>query len=478
MYKMLINGQMVEGKGELFDVCNPATGEVIESVRAASIEQAEEALQAAQEAFKTWSKTSINERQAWMRKLKEAFAAEKDNLAQILWEETGKNKGEAAGEIGLLGDYIDFYGEEVKRVYGVGVPECAVPSGTMHVVEKRPVGVVVGHVAWNAPVGNLATKLPPALASGCTCVLKPSTSTPLASLKIAEIIAKSGLPKGVVNILTGPSSTVGNYLSASPIPRLITVVGSTAAGKEVMRQGSSSIKKYSLELGGNAPCIIMPDADLDYMATYVTQRKIGCCGQLCASINRIFVHESIHDEFVEKLAVAVAKVKVGWGEDMPTHMGSMINIPARDRVLRLIDDSIKMGAKLVYGGGVPEMPEHLKNGAFIMPTILDQVTDDMPVVAEESFGPVFPVMTFKDIDEVIERANNTDLGLSAYLFTHDSRAIGKFGEGIEGGEVRVNYTGMATNLPHIGNKQSGVGCDRGLWSLEEYFDIRKISIKW
>ena len=479
MQKMYINGALVEGEGEAFEVYNPATGEIIEQLRAASAEQAELALQGAQEAFKTWSKTSLDERQDWIQKLKSAYLAQRDDLIELLCVEGGKNRDDATREVvGSLPVFLDFFLEEAKRVYGIGIPDYAESAGISHVVIKRPIGVVVGHMAWNAPVGIFAEMLSPALASGCTCVLKPSSSTPLSALRIGEIAASIGFPKGVFNIVAGPSDVIGNYLTSSTIPRLITIVGSTASGLEVMSKGSSSVKRFSLELGGNAPAIFMPDIDPDQVCQIVAKRKVSSCGQFCINFNRIYVHESIHGEFLEKLKANVESIKVGWGEDMPSHLGPMINTEARDRVLALVGDSIKMGAELVYGGYVPDLPGKLKNGAFIMPTILDKVTDDMPIARNEIFGPVYGIQTFSEFDDALRRANNTDLGLAAYLFTHDSRVIGRFIDGAEAGNVHINFTGMVPHLPHAGNKQSGIGCVRGRWGLEEYYDLRKVTIKW
>ena len=479
MQKMYINGALIEGDGEAFDVCNPATGEIIDQLRAASIEQAEEALQGAQEAYKTWSKTSLNERQEWMQKLKSAYLAQKDSLIELLCAEGGKNPDEAAGEVvGSLPVFFDFFCEEAKRVYGVGVPDYTEPAGISHVVIKRPIGVVVGHMAWNAPVGIFGEMLAPALASGCACVLKPSISTPLSALKIGEIAAGIGFPKGVLNVVAGPSDVIGNYLTSSTIPRLITIVGSTASGLEVMNKGSSSVKRFSLELGGNAPAIIMPDFEMDQICQIVAESKVASCGQFCINFNRVYVHESIHGVFLEKLKAKFENIRIGWGKDMSAHLGPMINTEARDRVLALIGDSVKMGAELIYGGYVPDMPGKLKNGAFIMPTILDKVTDDMPIARNEIFGPVCGIQTFSDFDDALRRANDTEHGLAAYLFTHDSRIMGRFIDGAEAGNVHINFTGMVPHLPHAGNKQSGIGCVRGRWGLEEYYDLRKVTIRW
>lgn len=480
MTKMYINGKCVEGKGELMDVICPATGEVIETIRTASAEQADEALAAAQEAFKTWSHTSLKERIDWLMKLKEACLAEKETIVDLMAREGGKSYTEAGNDFNAFINYFGFYSEEAKRITGSDIVEVGAARGaSFNALIKRPLGVVVGHLAWNMPASNVALKMCPSMASGCTCVLRPSTQTPLAAMKIGEIAEKIGLPAGVVNILTGPAQIIGKRLSSSKIPAMVSVIGSSAVGLEVMNQGATSIKKYSMELGGNAPCIIMPDVNIDEVAKFVANRKVRISGQGCANINRIFVHESLHDAFVEKLVPLVSQIEVGWSKDMPKAMGPLINIHARDRMLALVQDAVDNGAKLLYGGVVPELPDELKNGAFFVPAVLDGVTDDMRVAREEVFGPIYSILTFKDLDEVVARANDTDLGLTGFLFTHDSRVIGRCVEDIEVGELQINCpAGFANpNMPHIGIKQSGLGCDRGAMSLEEYYSVRRIAIQ-
>ena len=477
MYKMYINGKCVEGAGDKLDVTCPATGELLETITTASIQQADEALEAAQAAFPAWSRLSLNERIGWMMKLKDACLAEKDEIVDLMAKEGGKSRKEAANDFNAFIGYFGFYAEEAKRVYGTDIPEYGGRRGNFHVVLKRPVGVVVGHLAWNMPISNVGLKLCPAMASGCTCVLKPSTETPLASLKVGELCEKVGLPAGVVNLVTGKASVIGNHLSQSKIPAMVAVIGSSAVGVEGMQNASTSIKRFSMELGGNAPCIIMPDCDLEKTAKYVADRKVRISGQGCANINRIFVHESIHDEFVKLLLEDVKKIQVGWGDDMPNAMGPMINVKTRDRMIHLVEEAQSQGAKLLYGGNIPELPDNLKNGAFFVPAVLDGVTDEMSITQQEIFGPIYSILTFKDLDEVIERSNKTDLGLTGYLFTHDSRVIGRVIEEVEVGELQVNDPGAGPNMPHIGIKQSGLGCDRGKWSLDEYYDIRRISIQ-
>lgn len=477
--KMYINGEMVEGKGQEMNIVNPATGKVIHTFRAADESQAEEALQAAKAAEKSWGSLSLNERIGWMNKLVEALEKERLGLVEIIAQE-GKSFAEANGQLNSLIDYMKYYAEEVKRVYDIGIPEYGAARGTSyHTIIRRSLGVIVGHLPWNSPVSLLGVKLAPAMASGCPCVLKPSSSTPLGSMRLAEIAQKIGLPAGAFNLVVGPASKIGTYLNQSKIPQMVTMVGSSEAGVQVMKEASTSIKRFSFELGGNAPCIIMPDADMAKIIPWMASRKTFFTGQGCANVNRIYVHESLHEEFAARITEAVKKVQVGWGKDTPNAMGPLMNVRNRDKMLALIEKTIEQGATMTYGGKPdPEtLPEELREGAFILPTILDNCRDDMDLADLEIFGPVFPIYTFTDLDDVIKRANNTKYGLSSYVMTHDYRVMTKCIEELEFGEVDINMPGLGPNLPHVGIKESGVGCDRSLFSLDEFFSIRRISIK-
>ena len=313
----------------------------------------------------------------------------------------------------------------------------------------------------------------PAIASGCTCIIKPSSETPLATLYIGEIAERIGFPKGVLNILSGPSGEVAKTLNESTIPRLISLIGSYETGLKLMQQSSTSLKKYSLELGGNAPVVVMPDADLDEVAANIVAKKVGFAGQTCVNYNRIYIHESIYDVMCEKIAKELSKVKLGKWKDEGYIMGPVINVEARDRMVDLINDAVKGGAKLVMGG---EIPEEFKNGSYITPALLVDVTDDMRVSNEEIFGPIIPLQSFATLDEAIEKANNTIFGLSAYFFGHNSKEMSKFFENVTAGEFFVNGGGGTEFSPHSGAKQSGMGCDKSKWSLEEYYDIKFMSM--
>ena len=474
MFKQYINGKLVDGKGKTAEVYDPSTGEVIDTVGCADAEQAKEALNAAAEAFKTWSETPVNERYNWLMKLKAACTAERDKLIDLVSFESGRPYAAACGDVDWLLISLSYYAEEAKRIDGEVLPTQYVGGKeNYHIVTRKPIGVTVGHIAWNYPLGNASIKLAPAVASGCTCIIKPSSETPLATLYLGVIAEKIGFPAGVINIISGPSGEVAKTLNESDIPRMITLIGSYETGLQVMRQGSTSVKKYSLELGGNAPVIVMPDADLDETAANIVAKKVGFAGQTCVNYNRIYVHESVYKELCEKVAKELSRVKLGRYKDEGYVMGPVINNKARDRMLELIDDAVKNGAKLVMGG---EIPSEFAKGSYITPALLTDVTDDMRVSTEEIFGPIIPMQSFTDLDDVLKRANNTIFGLSAYFFGHDSREIAKAFEMLDAGEIFVNGGIGSEFTPHPGLKQSGIGCDKSKWSMDEYYDLKLISL--
>lgn len=474
MFRQYINGELVDGQGEINNVYDPSTGEVIDCVGCATADQAREALSAATNAFKTWSKTSVNERYNWLLKLKEACVAERDKLIDLVSFESGRPYAAACADVDWLLISLSYYAEEAKRIDGEVLPAQNVGGKNNYlVVTRQPVGVTVGHIAWNYPLGNASIKLAPAVASGCTCIIKPSSETPLATLYLGVIAERIGFPAGVINIISGPACEVAKTLNESDIPRMITLIGSYETGLQVMNQGSTSVKKYSLELGGNAPVIVMPDADLDETAANIVAKKVGFAGQTCVNYNRIYVHESVYEKLCEKVAKELSHVKLGRYKDEGYVMGPVINKKARDRMLELIDDAVKNGAKLVMGG---EIPEEFSKGSYITPALLVDVTDDMRVSREEIFGPIIPVQTFSDFDDVLDRANNTIFGLSAYFFGHDSREIAKALETLQAGEIFINGGTGNEFTPHPGLKQSGIGCDKSKWSMEEYYDYKVISL--
>ena len=472
--KQYINGQLVEGQGRVNEVYNPATGEVIESFHGATKEQALEALHAADEAFQTWSKTSVNERAEWLFKLKAACTEERDKLIDLVSFESGRPYAAACADVDWLLISLSYYAEQAKRVEGTVLPyQGNGDNPNYQIITRQPIGVTVGHIAWNYPLGNASIKLAPAIASGCTCIIKPSSETPLATLYVGEIAAKIGFPKGVLNIISGPASEVAATLNESSIPRMVTLIGSYETGLKLMQQSATSLKKYSLELGGNAPVVVMPDADLDATAANIVAKKVGFAGQTCVNYNRIYIHESIYEVMCEKIAAELSKVKLGKNKDEGYIMGPVINMEARDRMLALIEDAKQGGATLVMGG---EVPEEFSKGSYVTPALLKDVNDTMRVSNEEIFGPIIPLQPFHTLDEAIEKSNNTIYGLSAYFFGHNAKEMSKYFEGVRAGEIFVNGGGGTEFSPHAGAKQSGIGCDKSKYSLEEYYDIKFLSM--
>lgn len=474
MYKQYIDGKLVDGLGSPRNVLNPATGEVAGVVGCATAAQAAQALDAAAKAFKTWSKTPVAERIAWLLKLRDAVAAEKETFVELVSQETGRTYAEACGDVNWFLISCGFYADEVKRVYGTSFQNFGgVPGSAYHIVERQPIGVVVAHLAWNYPMGNAGIKLCPSIVSGCACIIKPSSESPMSLLYLGEVAARIGFPAGVLNILSGPAGEVAYTLNSSAIPRMITMIGSTETGLQIMRQSATSVKKYSFEMGGNAPVVVMDDADLDATAANIVAKKTGFAGQTCVNYNRIYVHEKVYPALCEKVARELGKVKLGAWKDEGCVMGPVINMQSRDRLLGLIEDAVARGAKLVMGG---EVPENMGGGSYLTPALLVDVTDDMRVSNEEIFGPIIPMQPFSDLDEALAKANNTPYGLSAYYFGHRAPEISKAFTTLEAGEIFVNGSAGSEFSPHAGTKQSGVGCDKSRWSLEEYYDFKYLSM--
>lgn len=475
MYQQYINGKLVDGQGEVVKILDPSDNTVITELKTASAGQCEEALTAAQAAFKPWAKTPVGTRIDWMLKLTAAIMEEKETIAELLSEESGKPYGTAMDDLIMFEEYIQYYAEEGKRMDGTTVYSPNKAYGELyHAVERRPMGVVVAHIAWNYPVAMMALKIGPAMVAGDPLIIKPASDTPLSTLYIGAICEKIGLPAGVINFVSGPPSVVARTLNTSTIPRMITLIGSSETGRRAMAEASAtSIKKFSLELGGNAPVIVMPDSDVDYVVANTVGMKVSNAGQICTNYNRIYVHETIYEEFLEKTEAALKEVKLGCKHDEGYVMGPMISRSARDRMLDLIDEAVAAGATRRYGGTVPE---DRKEGNYITPALLCGVREDMRVCREEIFGPIISVQPFKELDDALAKAIDTDYGLASYFYGHDARDIAKAFEVLESGDVYINGAGGGPHTPHIGIKQSGMGCDQSRWSMEEYFDLKRISM--
>ena len=470
MYKHYFGGELKQGKGEQYEVINPANEETVGSLKHINTSQADKALKAAKKAFPKWSALSLNERKKWIDKLKEAIIEKKETIVDILMAETGKTN--VMGDYGMLIKCLDFFIEEAKRLKGSIIPDY--DNNFHNYIIREPLGVVVGYLAWNFPLLNLGYKLGPVLASGCTCIIKPSSKTPLATLYIGQIAKEIGFPEGVINIISGPSKEIGTYLTKSKIPGMITMIGSSEAGKQIIEDSATSIKRFSLELGGNAPVIIMPDADIEKAARKMVNMKFkNNAGQVCVAPNRIFVHETIHDQFVEKAKKLTKEISPEWDKTKAAEIGPIITEYERDRIMNLVENAVDSGAELVCGGTIPEN----QKGYYLNPTILDKVKPNMEVAKKEIFGPVMPVLQFNDKKAVIKEANNTEYGLAAYLYGEKYKDIFEISEALKFGTVCVNEPFFDVNLPHGGFKESGIGKDCSVYSLEEYYNIKRITIK-
>jgi succinate-semialdehyde dehydrogenase/glutarate-semialdehyde dehydrogenase len=461
-----INGSWHSSKTTL-EVTNPATGELVANVSNAGTVETELAVKAAKNAFKMWSSKSANERATLMRNWFNLMMQHQDDLARILTLEQGKPLVEAKGEIAYGAAFIEWFAEEGKRVYGDVIPA---PSNDKRIVViKQPIGVVAAITPWNFPNAMIARKAAAALASGCTFVVRPATQTPLSALAMAELAERAGIPAGVFNVVVGDNARgMGEVLTQHPDIAKFTFTGSTPVGKSLISQCASTVKKVSMELGGNAPFIVFADADLDAAVQGALASKYRNAGQTCVCTNRIFVHQDVMTAFSEKFVVAVNELSLGNGLTDGVSVGPMINEQAVADVQQLVEASIKMGAKVVLGGQVDQA-----GPCFYQPTILTDVTNDMPVAANEIFGPVSPLISFTSEEEVLALANNTEYGLAAYFYARDIGVIWRVAEGLEFGMVGINE-GIISNVaaPFGGMKQSGNGREGSKYGLDDYMEIK------
>ncbi len=467
----LINGEWVAAdSGKTIDVINPATGLVIGTVPNAGKAETKRAIDAAAEAFKTWRKTSALERSKLMRKLHDAILENQDALAELLTLEQGKSLAESKGEVGMSAAYILWYAEEARRTYGDTVPSPWADRRIM--VTKEPVGVIGAITPWNFPSSMLARKIGPALASGCTAVVKPATQTPYSGLVWGLLCEQAGIPKGVVNILTGSASEIGGEITSNPLVRKITFTGSTEIGKILIKQAADTVKKVSMELGGNAPFIVFDDADIDRAVDGAIMAKFRNSGQTCVCTNRFLVQAGIYDSFVEKFAAKTAKLKIGNGLEAGTEQGPLIDEKAVEKVEEFIVDAKQKGGKVVTGG-----KRHSLGGSFFEPTVISDAKPDMMFTTEEIFGPVAPVYKFETEQEAIDLANNTQFGLAGYFYTQDLGRVFRVSESLKYGMVGVNE-GLITTVeaPFGGVKESGLGKEGGHQGIEDYLDTKYVCI--
>lgn len=462
-----INGQWVTSdQGDRLAVTNPATGDVIAYVASCGTAETRRAIEAAQAAQVDWRQRSVKERAAILRKWFNLMMENQEDLAKILTAEQGKPLAEARGEIAYGASYIEWFAEEGKRIYGDTIPHST--DDKRLVVIKQPVGVVGCITPWNFPNAMLTRKIAPALASGCAVVCKPANATPLSAYAFAELAERAGVPAGVINLVTGKTSEIGKELTSNPIVRKLTFTGSTPVGKQLMAECAATVKRTSMELGGNAPFIVFDDADLDEALKGLMASKYRNSGQTCVCANRILIQEDVYDVFAEKLAVAVKNLKVGDGADDGVTIGPLINEGAANDVMSFIDDAVAKGARVVAGGHRSEL-----GGSFVEPTILTQVSDDMKVFREEIFGPVAPLFKFKTEAEAIAMANDTEFGLACYFYSRDIGRIWRVGEGLDYGIVGINE-GIISNemAPFGGVKESGQGREGSKYGMDDYLEIK------
>jgi succinate-semialdehyde dehydrogenase/glutarate-semialdehyde dehydrogenase len=467
----LIDGQWVGAdSGETVPVNNPATGAVIGTVPKSGAAETRRAIEAAERAFQSWRKTSVLERHKLLRKLHDAILDNQDALAELLTTEQGKSLTEAKGEVGMSAAYVLWFAEEARRAGGEVIPS---PWADRRIlVTKEPTGVVAAITPWNFPSSMLARKIAPALAAGCTVVVKPASQTPYSGLAWGALCEEAGFPKGVVNILTGSAGPIGDELCSNPLVKKITFTGSTEVGKILMAKAAGTVKKVSMELGGNAPFIVFDDADVDRAVEGAMVAKYRNSGQTCVCTNRFFAQSRIYDAFVEKLVAASAKLKVGPGLETGVTQGPLIDEKAVEKVEELIADASAKGGRIAGGG-----KRHTLGGSFFEPTVIADAGPHMRLMHEEIFGPVAPVFRFADEAEAVRLANETEYGLACYFYTSDLGRAFRVMEGLKYGMVGVNE-GLITTVeaPFGGVKESGIGREGGRQGIEDYLDTKYVCL--
>jgi len=462
-----INGQWVPAdSGESVEVMDPAEQSVICEVARCGTAETRRAIEAAEAALPDWRARTAKERADLLRRWFDLMMAARDDLGEILTAEQGKPLAEAKGEIAYGAGYIEWFAEEAKRVYGDTIPSAA--SSQRIVVVKQPVGVVACITPWNFPNAMLARKIAPALAAGCTVVCKPANATPLSAYAMAELARRAGIPDGVVNVVTGITREIGAELTSNPIVRKLTFTGSTPVGKQLMSECAQTVKRTSMELGGNAPFIVFDDADVDAAVAGAMASKFRNAGQTCVCTNRILVQSGIYDAFAERLTEAVKDLVMGDGREAGTQIGPLINREAANDVRAFIDDAVRGGAEIISGGGRTELGE-----CFVEPTVLTNVSRSMRVFREEIFGPVAPLFRFDTEEEAIRMANDTEFGLACYFYSRDIGRVWRVAEALEYGIVGINEGAISNPAaPFGGIKESGQGREGSKYGLEDYMEIK------
>src|SRR5690625_1558791 len=469
--KFYMNGEWLAARsGNSYEVHNPATGELVSEVAYGDGRDARLAIASAANAFEAWSSRTAAERSTFLYKLYSVMLEEKESLAKAITLEMGKPLKEARGEVNIAAEYVLWYAEEAKRVYGE-IVSASSANKRIHVI-KQPVGPVAAITPWNFPVSMVTRKLAPALAAGCTVVLKPSSHTPNSAIKLFECIEKAGFPEGVANLVIGKSSRIGEEFTSHPKIKKITFTGSTAVGKHLMEAASRQVKRFSMELGGHAPFIVFEDADLEKAAEGVLISKYRNAGQTCICLNRLYVQSSIKEDFEKILKEKVEQLQVGKGMDESSEIGPLVDQSAFDKVEEHVTDALNKGASLIVGGEA-----HQAGSLFYKPTLLSNVTSDMLITNEETFGPVCPVYEFETEAEAIQLANDTVYGLAAYYYTRDLGRATRVGEKLQYGIIGVNDAVPTTvQAPFGGMKESGLGREGGHQGIAGFLEEKFLSI--
>ncbi|QCP52478.1 NAD-dependent succinate-semialdehyde dehydrogenase [Trinickia violacea] len=464
-----IDGEWHSAKGQgdgTYAVLNPATGEVITQVAKGGAAETAQAIAAAERAFPAWRKLTAKERGARVKRWGELMLEHREALAELMVREQGKPLAEARGEVGYAASFLEWFAEEAKRMYGDVIPSPRPDSKI--VVTREPIGVVAAITPWNFPLAMITRKAGPALAAGCTMVLKPSEETPLSAFALAVLAEQAGIPAGVFNVVSGDAVAIGNVLTSSSVVRKLSFTGSTRVGKLLAKQSADTLKKLSLELGGNAPFIVFDDADIDAAVQGAIASKFRNTGQTCVCVNRFYVQDGIYDAFMQALTVAVKKMRVGNGLEGDTEQGPLINEAALTKVELHVEDALKKGAQVLTGG-----KRHALGGTFYEPTVLVNASRSMLLADEETFGPVAAAFRFKTEEEAIAAANDTPFGLSAYFYTRDLGRAWRVAEALESGMVGINEGIISTEVaPFGGVKESGLGREGSKYGLDEYVELK------
>jgi succinate-semialdehyde dehydrogenase/glutarate-semialdehyde dehydrogenase len=462
-----LDGRWVDADdGSKIAVTDPSSGSVIGHVPKMGGAETRRAIEAAERAWPAWRQLVAKERAAILRRWYDLMVAHRKDLAQIMTLEQGKPLAEAEGEVMYAASFIEWFAEEAKRIYGDVIPQTV--NDRRIVVIKQPIGVVAAITPWNFPAAMITRKAGPALAAGCPIVIKPAGETPFSALALAELAERAGVPAGIVQVVTGSAREIGAEMTANPVVRKLTFTGSTEVGRVLIRQCADTVKKVSMELGGNAPFIVFDDADLDEAVRGAMASKYRNAGQTCVCANRLLVQSGVYDAFLEKFSAAVAALRIGNGFDEGVTQGPLINIAAVEKVEEHITDAVGKGARIVAGGA-----RHGLGGNFFQPTVLADVTSGMAVAREETFGPLAPIFRFETEDEAVRMANDTEFGLAAYFYTRDIGRIWRVGEALEYGILGINEGVPSVEVaPFGGVKQSGLGREGSRYGIEDYLEVK------